>query len=371
VAGHVEAGALTKEAPPGLGYGEPADTLPVSPPVRRRRVPVWVFGIVGVVLLAGLIGAALALRVFSPREPEPTPIAGGVPVEVTSTRAPAASAPTTAPHPAEAEAQAPTDIPAPTGTPSPIVKGEVLQECAQGLCVCDYDQGDCVPLGLGETYTSWWGYSWSPDGTQVVFAACLLEDFLSDPSVECCPNLYITNRDGSEVTALFPDPSHFYQFPAWSPDGEWVAFQRNCGLALIRSDGTELSLLTMSNKATCPEAIAWSPDGQRIAWLVIHDEPQAAEFAKVWVVGRDGSGIQEIFHVDNLDVRHDSQNRIAWGPDGQSVAFRLAGSSAYLLDVDCYDLPDGCDAMAPVSPYTFPEDWGHAFYPQWGGLRVP
>lgn len=70
-------------------------------------------------------------------------------------------------------------------------------------------------------------------------------------------------HDLSEVAA--PDAHTIDAFPAWSPDGDHIAFiSSREGIAdvwLMDSDGQGLQRLT--DEGTGP--LAWSPDGQRLA----------------------------------------------------------------------------------------------------------
>jgi Tol biopolymer transport system component len=111
--------------------------------------------------------------------------------------------------------------------------------------------------------------------------------------------------------------------PAWSPDGQWVAFQRNflaksaksigSRLYVVKSDGTKLRALTFSpSVATADRHPAWSPDGSTI----VFSSNRTGHF-ELYMVKATGAGLVQLTFtkqgVDNLEP--------AWAPDGTSIAF--------------------------------------------------
>src|SRR5215213_5859736 len=56
--------------------------------------------------------------------------------------------------------------------------------------------------------------SWSPDSQKLVF--------WSDR--EDTPNIFVMNRDGSQLVNLTRDSGLNAQFPSWSPDGKQIIF---------------------------------------------------------------------------------------------------------------------------------------------------
>lgn len=96
----------------------------------------------------------------------------------------------------------------------------------------------------------------SPDGSRVAFEVM-------------GGNLHVANADGSELTDL--GPGHR---PAWSPDGEWVAFMRTeddgeaftaADLFAARADGSTVVRLT-DTADRLEMNPSWSPDSGRIAF---------------------------------------------------------------------------------------------------------
>src|SRR5262249_56000505 len=81
---------------------------------------------------------------------------------------------------------------------------------------------------------------------------------------------------------------------------------------VVRRDGSKLRRLPLP-VALGPEAVAWSPDGTRLAFAA--DDLPAHEDSNLYVVGADGRGLRQLTH-GLLGV-----SALAWSPDGHWIAF--------------------------------------------------
>lgn len=119
----------------------------------------------------------------------------------------------------------------------------------------------------------------------------------------------VVKADGSGARDLVAG-----SFPAWSPDGAWIAFRGLVGvdLALIKPDGSGLVSLGARN-AECP---VWSPDGRRILYCRNEDASGVVtDNWEVWVMNRDGTQQRQLTDDPARDYP------IAWSADGTRIVF--------------------------------------------------
>jgi len=137
--------------------------------------------------------------------------------------------------------------------------------------------------------------SFSPDGSQVVSKAC---------RPEC--GLWVVNADGGSPRRLTTEGSD--GLPAWSPDGQWIAFSRsvnnNVDVYVIGVDGEGLTRLTIDpGNDSVP---AWTPDGRQIVFRTTRNC-----LWQIFVMNADGGNQHMI--IDNVGASNE------WAFDRMSV----------------------------------------------------
>ena len=98
--------------------------------------------------------------------------------------------------------------------------------------------------------------------------------------------------------------------PAWSPDGQQIAFESSSGeIYVMDADGDNQRPLRYSAYGRYP---AWSPDGQQIAYGFF----TVGEYWQIYVMDADGDNQRRLYYTEN-----DTGGFPAWSPDGQQIAY--------------------------------------------------
>ncbi len=202
--------------------------------------------------------------------------------------------------------------------------------------------------------------AWSPDGQWLAYT----EDVNAGLS-----SIFLRNVRGAPPHELAGQSiEHPDNDPAWSPDGKTIAFDRDDGasLWLIDADGRNMRRLDIGS----PPCLGggepdWSPDGQWIAF--VRCEPPASGgterprtmWSDIWLIRPDGSDLRRLTHADRLAWAAHSP---AWSPDGKRIVFvRLVKRSRYFDFSDIYVMSaDGTrqQRLTRFPNYSIDPDWG-------------
>lgn len=153
-------------------------------------------------------------------------------------------------------------------------------------------------LNLTQTPTmSEIGPSFSPDGRHLVYER--------QPGFE----LVVSNADGSEASPLIA-PVGLGNFP-WSPDGLGVAVDASVGdrsgLVLVPLSGDPRVITPPGETLVVVSHIAWSPDGNRLAYEAF--DGTASDAPGAFVINADGSGRRQVNTPGN------PASGVAWIPE--------------------------------------------------------
>jgi Tol biopolymer transport system component len=153
-------------------------------------------------------------------------------------------------------------------------------------------------------------------------------------------------KNGGDVNAITPRCCQIDEGPAWSPDGERIAFGHfppGGRIVTMNQRGGSRERVTsgkrFDGKRFADSDPSWSPDGTEIAFF--RQQGSGLVVGKgfdLFVVDVDGSNLRPIVTTDLDEVEP------AWSPDGEWIAFVAQGVGAPGLPGGIYRMrPDGSD----------------------------
>jgi TolB protein len=167
--------------------------------------------------------------------------------------------------------------------------------------------------------------AWSPDGEHIAYVVDLFGEN---------PAIWVMNADGSERRQLTGA-----SWPSWSPDGERIVYTVYSGagegrLFVMDAGGSERrrlagSLIRRLTDTADGEEPAWSPDGERIAFST----NVGMDNAEIFAMDSDGSDRTRL-----TDIPGNDHWPPTWSPDSSRIAFTSDGTKGigeiYVMNAD-------------------------------------
>jgi Tol biopolymer transport system component len=206
--------------------------------------------------------------------------------------------------------------------------------------------------------------SWSPNRSKLVFVEKTAADVFGDDFYNSAPEyLTVVNADGSGLVHIAQDSIHVGR-PAWSPDGQWIAYYAytdsprtrldESGIYLIHPDGSGKTRIASSPRDYYTD-VQFSPGGQRLAVAGGHD---------LRVMNPNGSGVVSIpicYYASCYNAQ--------WSPNGTRILFdRYEGDPSPFPHYDIWTVnPDGMNPARLTyfgrnSQATWSRDGSHIAY---------
>ena len=161
--------------------------------------------------------------------------------------------------------------------------------------------------------------AWSPDGEKIAWQSD------RDPGGD--HEIYVMDADGSNPINLTND-ARYDAAPAWSPDGEKIAWHGGGEIYVMDADGR--NPINLTNHPGNDAYAYWSPDGEKIVWGSNRDPEMDWS---TYVMNADGSNPIRLIHGPAWGP--------AWSPDGEKILFhstrKVGNLEIYVVGADGSD----------------------------------
>jgi TolB protein len=211
-------------------------------------------------------------------------------------------------------AEEPSGRPAVLAQPVAFVRHFEGGDRGSAIFVVDADGSGLRRLSVNDTWNDG-SPAWSPDGGWIAFQSERDNPLRGAKRVT---DIYLMRPDGSGVrrvttTRDLAGPGNGVRHPAWSPGSDLLAVAEedatdSSRILVIHPDGTGARAITEGPGDVGP---AWSPDGN---WIAFRRRPPGGDAEELWVVRPDGSDARRV-------VPRIFDAPIAWTPDSGRLTY--------------------------------------------------
>ena len=161
--------------------------------------------------------------------------------------------------------------------------------------------------------------AWSPDGESIAFTSTQTPN----PDGSSSYQVYVMSADGTNQRRVTDSPGSNLE-PSWSPSGTELVFvstrhqtaenQINSEIYVVKVDGTDERRLTNNTASELmPE---WSPSGEEIAYYSTLYSGVSTVGSDILAINSDGTNQRKVTDTEGFDYWP------AWSPDGREIAFQ-------------------------------------------------
>jgi serine/threonine protein kinase len=154
-------------------------------------------------------------------------------------------------------------------------------------------------MGAGATLPNW-----SPQNDEIVYVVS------SDDKTA----IWRTGISNGALPSLLASASSENYAPAWSPDGQWIAYQSNQGsplsdLWIMDRSGGNLKRVLHTDSQYWSRAPSWSPDGHWLAFVSNQAGSIGADFGEIFVVSLNTGEVHQVTNTGGKVYDW----RVSWG----------------------------------------------------------